>query len=199
MNTKFVVAIAVLSAIIGGATGAILSHTTLSYADSKDKVKFGEIEADKITARLVSADVFVSEDEKEGIKCYISKGEIYASKRIIGAHIKGTYIVGGHVLIASNPVATNLNDHKIYIELAAMPETGGVIVIRNKDGVLVLGKGRVETGNATAIGYDRNGSPIMYLHDMKMGDAGMKFIYGSAEKAEKTKSSKTRKDKAKKE
>lgn len=181
MNTKFVYVIVILATIFGGIAGAIVSCYLLPGQNSAnqglpDKVKFTEIEADKITANRVTANIIVSKGTDNGIICRMANGEIQASKTITAASIKGNYLVGNRVLVASNPVAASLQDHKIYIELAAIQESGGLLIVRDKESALVPAKGGINTGHTIVIGYDKHGAPVIYSHDIKKGKDGRTFL-----------------------
>ncbi len=179
MKSPSAAVVAFVSALIGGLVGAGGAIYAGAGGAMPDELSVKSITADRITAKQVVADEVLSQDDTQGVLCRISKGSIQASHTITAGNLKAQSLIGKNVLLVSDPVGTDLKDHHIFIELAANPRTGGVIVIRNKDGVLIPAQGPVEKGHAIVMGFDQRALPTMYAHDISKGQEGFAHLIRS--------------------
>jgi len=168
---------ALAGAVVGGiASGAIV----LGFSGRTGK----NIQAETIAAKTIHFDELVSR-EGEKITCRIKNGVIEAEKQIRSGEIKGLIICGSNILAAVNPVS-DLQNTKVFAELAATKNGGAVFSLRNQHGGVFPGKLEKAEGNIMVFGYDQSGDPIIYVQNVALGDKGIRYLYRSAAPAQDT-------------
>ena len=155
----------------------------------------GTVHCDQLVAKTVQAEKIVGKDilaetDQEGVACRMINGSLLASKVVAGAHIKGNFVTGRSVIASLNPTDP-VENQKIAVEMAAVPQVGGTMIVRNKAGLNVPGQGPVKAGYAMFFGYSDQGTPLIYAHDIARGAKGIRPIVYSKPKATPKKSQAT--------
>jgi len=180
-NAKWTLAgIGLFAGLFGGFIGARLFPAAPSVAD------FHQIKAGHIVARSVQV-----VDEDNGTSCNIAGGDMALSGRlrvgnglrvqgtddkvlcdISGGHmavpgcVRGNIVLGNRIFASTNPISASLNKQEILAEMSALPEQGGVMIVRNPKGVFIPEQGKVSSGQAIMVGYNVSQKPCVAVNDI---------------------------------
>jgi len=115
------------------------------------------------------------QEPTERILCRITNGSLAVTSNVIAATVQGRVLLGenvrgnlvlGQTLAATaNPNAA-LGDQQIYAQLAAVPNRGGILIVRDPKGVHIPKNGQVKTGQEMLFGFTGPGDPAAYLRDV---------------------------------
>ena len=169
----------VIAALVGGAAGAVIALRMQPERPSYAGMDLGVLNARKVVADEVVARAATISDE-DGAAVRIGPDGIRASGAVSAASVRARTILGENLMAVSNPGESDLRHSRIYAELAASARTGGVLVLRNREAVLVPARGKAKEGSALCLGQDRNGAPSIYVQDLARGSGGVEFIYHPA-------------------
>ncbi|MBN1258092.1 MAG: hypothetical protein JXA52_10355 [Planctomycetes bacterium] len=186
MKPKYIAAIVILSALVGGITGA------LTAAPRKlPLAQFEEIRADKITAQIITAGSVTTHDDQNQ-RCSMAGGIIKATdyvetdilksrglevhKEARLASLNTEVIFARRFFAAENPLARNLNEMKINAQILGDTASGGSIHLHNKAGSIQPGVALPEAGYQLILGYDDRGYPIIFAEDNAVGEKGRSYV-----------------------
>jgi|GEM_PF-6616066 len=166
-STIVLVAIAATVGFVGGMLGSLVMPQSMP-----DVATFKEVKADKVSATELVA---VSEDSK--LNCSLSAGNLISPQGIITGQVRANAVFTKSVLATTNPTEANIANQQIMAELAAQPEHGGILNLRNRAGLLQPSEGAVDQGHRVCIEFEKKrGLPAMYIHDMGRGAEGISFL-----------------------
>lgn len=166
-STIVLVAVAAVVGFAGGLLGSLVMPQSLP-----ENATFKEVTAEKVSATQLVA---VAEDAK--LNCTLSAGNLVSPQGVITGQVRANAVFTKSVLATTNPTEANIANQKIMAELAAQPEYGGILNLRNRDGMLQPSQGAVNQGQRVCIEFEKKGGqPAMYIHDMSRGAEGISFL-----------------------
>ncbi len=178
MSIRAGLALAACCALVGGCAGGLLAALVLcrSAEPPPATAERDEITASTVRAGKIVAAEIVCRGEDEQVVCRMKDGSVDASRAVTAAQLRAGAVLVQTVLASDRPTSGPLEEQRVLAELAATPETGGVLILRNREGAFVPGGPGVREGCAIYFGYDDQGRPLAYVQDVARGAAGRSFL-----------------------
>lgn len=164
MNAKSLIPISLVSGLIGGVLGSWVMSAWQSSAT---------FETVRVTKDLIVAPA--GENEKG---CRLSpNGTITATGGMVANQVRGNLVVGNSLIASLNATQQTLENQQIVAQMTAIPDRGGELVLRSRDGVFCPGVGPVVRGYETVLGFNKdNSTPTLYTRNVAQGEQGRAFL-----------------------
>ncbi len=184
-NSQLTAAI-VLSAILGGAGGSIITQQLAPASAGQASAVNSNPTFDSIRVKSITVDQIISKSKDGKITFTLNGGHVQTTGNINANVIKSRstqsdFIAAddlralntstNKIVIASNPFGA-FDKHLIYAELGYQPGEGGVFYMRNKDAILTRGHGDSGNGFIWHLGFNKQKPALYAKHFVKGKDKG---------------------------
>jgi len=176
LNSRMIFSVAVSAAAVTGLFAGLLGGFLAARLGGPSMEIPKNLTVESLNAKSIVTRSFVAETDEEGVECQIGGGSIVASKAIVGARLAGNVLAAKSIIASDKPTTARLEEQKIVAELAAMPDCGGVLILRNQEGANTPATGPVKAGQAIFLGYAKGGTPMAYTQDIPRGLDGRSFF-----------------------
>ena len=176
LNSKTIFPVAISAAAITGLFAGLLGGFIGAWLGGSSAEIPKDLTVETLNAKSIVTRSLVAETDEEGVECQIGGGSIVASKAIVAARVASNVIAAKSLVASDKPTTESLDKQKIVAELAAMPDCGGVLILRNQEGANTPAAGPVKAGQAIFLGYNKGGTPMAYTQDIPNGVDGRSFF-----------------------
>lgn len=180
-NAKWtLVGIGLFAGLFGGFIGARLFPAAPPTVDC-ERVDATEIvarsvqvvdENGDVSCRIVGGDMAIAGRVRVGTGLRVQSKDNKVLCDISGGHlavpgcVRGNIVLGSRLFASTNPTTATLDRQEILAEMSALPDRGGMMIVRDPKGVFVPGKGNVSQGQAIMIGYNNSVKPLVAVNDI---------------------------------